>query len=529
MAARMPKLAQVNTDDIGDAIRLGCRAMCSVFNADDNDIPFFGSRVWPQPELSFSSYHSEAHVPGRHLNALLSAQAALGLPLDEACIDKHARAAFFSFSGPLALPLNRETLGGPLHVFMPHNIREGLHALYALIRFRQSEQAERLLAASLAAIDQYWRPGAEGGWSRAELEGTLGLRLVEIEAPFVSGLARAIGPLVKIYRATGYGPALGLALRLKDQALSDHFLASGDYERARLGAHVHSVTCVMSSLAQLADVTADAPLLARVKAFYDNGLNALRDGVGWSLESSRPEANPDFGEVNNTGDIVETALILGRWGYVEYYGDAERILRSHLLPSQLRDISFIPTPDNPSGADGQRDVAARHRGAFGFPAPYGHRPLGVEQIGFNMDIVGGAVGSLCAAYEEISRRTPAGHVLNLLFDHETPALAVQSPYTHGRLQITLKEPAPLFVRLPQGVALGDITLAGVDRPAWLTNGYLFIENPPVHAPLTIAFPLPERELVLRHRTRDIRVRLRGDQAVAMDNFGADWTFFDPLD
>jgi hypothetical protein len=39
----------------------------------------------------------------------------------------------------------------------------------------------------------------------------------------------------------------------------------------------------------------------------------------------------------------------------------------------------------------------------------------------------------------------------------------------------------------------------------------------------------------RHRRRDpagqphdIRVRLRGDQAVAMDNFGADWTFFDPL-
>ena len=47
----MPKLAKVNTDNIGGAIRLGCRTMCRVFNADDGDIPFFGSCVWPQPEL----------------------------------------------------------------------------------------------------------------------------------------------------------------------------------------------------------------------------------------------------------------------------------------------------------------------------------------------------------------------------------------------------------------------------------------------------------------------------------------------
>ena len=63
-------------------------------------------------------------------------------------------------------------------------------------------------------------------------------------------------------------------------------------------------------LAQLADLTGDAPLLDRVKAFYDNGLNDLRDALGWALEYSRPEANPDFGEVNSTGDIVETGLIL---------------------------------------------------------------------------------------------------------------------------------------------------------------------------------------------------------------------------
>ena len=39
------------------------------------------------------------------------------------------------------------------------------------------------------------------------------------------------------------------------------------------------------------------------------------------------------------------------------------------------------------------------------------------------------------------------------------------------------------------------------------------------------FDLPVQEVTLKHRTRDIRVRLSGDQVVAMDNCGADLTFF----
>jgi hypothetical protein len=40
--------------------------------------------------------------------------------------------------------------------------------------------------------------------------------------------------------------------------------------------------------------------------------------------------------------------------------------------------------------------------------------------------------------------------------------------------------------------------------------------------------IPVEELALAHRMRSIRGRLRGDTVVAMDNVGADLTFFDPL-
>jgi hypothetical protein len=42
-------------------------------------------------------------------------------------------------------------------------------------------------------------------------------------------------------------------------------------------------------------------------------------------------------------------------------------------------------------------------------------------------------------------------------------------------------------------------------------------------------PLAERDVVLEHRTRTIRVRLRGDAVDRMDCCGADLTFFDDFD
>ena len=522
----MARLNHVNTADIGDAIRLGCRTMCSVFNADDNDIPFFGSSVRPVAELTFSSWNSEAHVPGRYLNALLSAEETAGIVVAEDCVDKLAGAAFFSCSGPLSLPLNRDRIGGRLVNFRPHHIREGFHALYALAKFRDSAQARQLAEASIAAIFKNWDPGR--GWDSERMEAGMGLNVLS-ESSFIVGLGRAIGPLVKYYRATGYAPALELAVVLKEKAIGSFFTEDGSYDRDRFGPHTHSTTCVMSSLAQLADLMRDSVLMRRVRAFYDNGLWEIRDALGWVIESSLPERPSDLGEVNNTGDILETALILGRWGYSEYYHDAERILRGHLLPSQLRDISFIEDPPNPDNEDGKRDVAARHCGAFGFPAPYGHAPLGKKLISFNMDIVGGAVGSLCEAYREVARFDETGHWVNLLFDHETDAIRIESPYTHPALRIAVKRPGPLFVRVPPWVDPETIEIGGFRGTPRFTNGYMMIAEPPVNQMLLLEFPLPLQEIVLVHRVRRIRTLMRGDQVEAMANFGADLTFFEPLD
>lgn len=518
------RLTGVNTTDLIDAIRLGCRMMGNVFNADDDrGAPFFGSEVWPNPELQFSGANSDAHVPGRHLNALLNAEDAAGVTAPADAVDRHAAAAFFSYGGPVALPLNRTRIGGPLDNFTPHNVREGFHALYALAAYRDSGRAREIAERSIRDLFELWSPRA--GWDLDRLRARH--RLTVRGDAFIIGIGRAIGPLVKYFRASGHGPALELAVALADKATAEFFTESGEYDRTRFGDHTHSTTCVMSSLAQLADLLDDSRLLARVKAFYDRGLLDIRDDVGWVIESTDPNAPPDRGEINNTGDVVETALILGRRGYPEYFQDAERIVRCHLLPSQLRDNRFIEDPPNPDGVDGLRGIADRHLGAFGFPAPYGHAPLGAPTISFNTDIVGGGVGSLCEVVREAVRTERGVHRVNLLFDRTTEHVAVESPYTHGRLRVTVKTPGPLYVRVPSWVDRRQVTVepAGLRR-AW-TGAHLLFPSPPAGAPIDIRFPLAEREIVLRHRTRDIRVRLAGDAVAAMEHHGADLTFFAP--
>ena len=315
---------------------------------------------------------------------------------------------------------------------------------------------------------------------------------------------------------------------LADKATAEFFLPDGSYDREKFGTHTHSTTCVMSSLAQLADLTGDAAVLERVRSFAENGLWAIRDDLGWVIESSADDSPPDRGECNNTGDIVETALILGRHGYPGYFQDAERILRGHLLPSQLRDVGFIPEPANPSNEDGLRNVKDRHLGAFGFPAPYGYRPVGLERVSFNMDIVGGVVGTLCEALREGVMNGADGVRVNLLLDQDTTDARVVSGDSAGRVRITTRRGDPLWVRLPEWVYRDSLRVTGTGDYRILGK-YLFFARPAPDGPVQLEYPAPRTEVTLAHRTRNIRTILEGDAVVAMDNFGADLTFFDPID
>ena len=515
------RVANVNTTNIPAAVSLACRAMGQVFNPADNGFPYMYTRIWPDGWLGFSPYHGAVQLSGRHLDALLAAEAALGVELDEDVVARHAEAAFFSLTaGPL--PCNHSQPGGPLTSVDEHSIREAVHGLHALARYRASARAVEAADALIADIRRFWR--AESDWDQDGVQAAYGLPMTA-RPTFVEGVARSIGPLVKLYEATGSSGTLELAQDLAAHATQRFFLADGSYDAERLGAHTHSTTCTLSSLALLGSVTDDRALLARVRAFYDNGLRVIRDEVGWVRERHHPSFHPEQGEMNNVGDVIETALILGRYFGDPYFEDAERYLRSQLLPSQVRDLSFM---DEAPGGDERRQLGTRLLGLFGFNAVYGHLPLGKHQVTPSLDIVGGATASLCAAQRAIAPTSGGVTRINMLFDYESDAVRVESPYTGDALRITPKIAGDVLVRVPSWADLQETTVDGAAAAPRVSDGRLALRKPADGRPVEVRLPLTERDLTIQHQDHAIAARIRGDAVIAMDDLGAGMAYFPPL-
>ena len=231
----------------------------------------------------------------------------------------------------------------------------------------------------------------------AHLEDEYGLKIARIgAAPSSPASPAPSARWSSITRSPVHRPP-GRSSTARGKDRRDYFTEDGVLRLSRWGSHTHSTTCVMSSLAPAGGL--DSPMRC------SNESRLLRQ---WACASSaissagrskiaRPKPTPTGGSQQHrrhSRNRVDPRAAARS----EDFQDAEHILRGHLLPSQLRDVSWIVDPANPERIDGLRDVANRHLGAFGFPAPYGHAPLDYEEIRFNMDIVGGATGSLCEAW-----------------------------------------------------------------------------------------------------------------------------------
>src|SRR6188768_3580365 len=95
----MVRLADVDSSDLESAVRLGCHAMGAAF-AVSGDGPLFEAPLAPEPVLAFHPWFSDAHIPGRHLVALLNAERTFAVAIDESLVERHQEALWRAFSGP---------------------------------------------------------------------------------------------------------------------------------------------------------------------------------------------------------------------------------------------------------------------------------------------------------------------------------------------------------------------------------------------------------------------------------------------
>ena len=507
-----------NTFDLDLAIREGMRPMQTFFDSTRDNLPFFGNEMAPHCHNSHHPTFSAAHIPGRWLNALLHAEEVTCLPVSDEAVENLRKWAFAT--------LEKHPIGFPACMDFDkmefidatdlHNLREIMHALFALVKWRGDDHAGELALGVIRSLNRYFdfetgkfdeeaysrETGAKAMYSCcAPSEGLL----------FPVHFGRYIGPLVKFWRASGEPEALEQALRLKDTCFRHILLEDGDYDAVRFGNHTHSTTAMISSLAQLGDVTNDPEIFRRIDAFFKNGLRKIALPFGWCIEGN--QRTDLVGEINNTSDIMETCLIMGKHGYPGYYAMAEQILRTHFLPAQLLDPCFIPEDEDEAHVDTYR-MASRSVGSFGFPTPYGHEDHPGAWISFNWDIVGGGVNGLCEAYWNCAFFEKDVLTVPLHFAADRGTFTITDPYrNNGVMTVTsIAGNQRMKIRIPARASVKSVSEPYITEGEWL-----YTSCGKAGEPVRIEFAFETTDITYDFRGKRIRYRWHGEEVIGADN------------
>ena len=475
------------------------------------------------------------HNVGRALDALLKGREATGRAVDGAVLGTLRAVLFATLDNPTGFPAAWSRLADFYHdgqqpgmTCSSHNLREAVQALLELYRADGDAEARRRLG---TLLDTLLAITGDGGLYRADriaaeplLNGVLPFADHRVIGAFYQSCTqnrgRLIMALTQAYQALGDPRALELAQRFVRLVRAEAFAEDGHLTHFA-GNHTHSITGTVHGLADWGLLAGDLDTLDHARRVMEVGLPPTCSSFGWSIEGAWREVIPGRGEVNNTGDMVQAALILGRAGWPRFFESAERMIRSHVLPSQWRigqpylrpaDDPKNPPPRVPDGEDG----------GWGCPAVndrYGRSRFGV------LDITQGGIQCLWAAIREGIIEDHFGMAVNLLFSNQAPELQVDSGLPErGRLRIatrrTDRAPAALRIRRPSWLDAGrlDVRRDGVPERPRLSDHWLIVPAAGAGT-VEVTFPVPRGAGTEWVNHRPFHVVFDGDQVVAMDPKG----------
>ncbi len=497
--------------DLLDRIRLGQQALTGCLDPSRAHLPYWKCDIAHRDltTLTHAPYDGEGvwdrlHNAGRALHGLTMAEQASGVATDPGVIADLARILYGLFSTEDGLPSDAGTPTGK-RVASLHNLREVLNGLTALAKRGEAKalaSARQLVRTLRRLLDD------EGRLQRVRLPS---YAAAYTNQPHMEG--RTVDALVRYYRLSKDDVALETAALIANCALRSCFTTDGRLTAAA-GTHGHSINVMVAGMAELALETSNANLLAGTRQAFDVGLKSFNSSFGWSEE--RLYSKTFRGEINNTGDLLRAALLLGRAGWTDYYRRSERILRGHLLASQLRRIDDFSN-DPFATEDRRRSLAARVRGGFGVPAPHDRQSGPAEPLCI-YDITSGAVDALCEAYQAALEIGPRTVRLNLQFSLDRQGVRVRSEFSrHGRVVISDPAGRDLAVRVPPWAAAEDLKAFVNGRPVEpaISDSYVRIAARPSSHQVELHFPLRTTRSVETIVGQPFTLDWRGDQIVAM--------------
>jgi len=433
--------------DLHEAIVLGTQHLNSLYDRDRDNEPFFFSNC--RADGTGKMFHSVnigiPHVVGRCLVGSMEAELAAGVPFPAEGLPILERYLKSSFDNPDNLNSYFDPEKGGARFIEFHNMREGLYGLWAMAAGRNSAWAKETGHAMLETLDSITDAG--GSWS-VELLEKRGMK----ERSFgvaIPNTTRLVDPLLAWDECTHDPLAMKLAGLYARRGLETMYTPDGRFAPMdQSSGHVHSITSSLSGITAYAVRTGDKTMLEACCRIMDAGVPEYFSSWGWGDEvfPEHPADVPGRGEINQTGDVVRTALILGGAGYPRYYETAERYLRSMILPTQHLEAemrAYLHDKENPAD-DSERDVLRRTVGGYAMQLPNARMRKGDWPLS-TLDITSGAVHAMSECWRHRMDLQDGLATLNLLFDCDNDTVTVKSglPF-EGSIEFTARKPVKQF-------------------------------------------------------------------------------------
>jgi hypothetical protein len=308
-------------------------------------------------------------------------------------------------------------------------------------------------------------------------------------------------PAVRWYEMTGYENALRLAELDFQAVMEESSFADGTFQ-----GHFHYHSGALIGVLAYAQMKDDQQLIERVCKAYEF---ARSQGTDYGYF---PEALAPYNwvmRISNEGcctaDMTSLAATLSRTGAGDYWDDLDRYLRNQLTEMQMKRTDYpqrvphenqVRMPIRPEAGEDEVDDMTRFIGTFaGWAAPNDF--AGSAHFWIQQCCLGNCPRGLYQGWASIVTHSDEGLRVNLLLNRSTPELDVDSylPY-EGKVNINIKQPTHLEVRMPGWVELDKVTARVDDEPVAPTcNGrYLDLGDLSQGEVVTIEFPVREYQV-----------------------------------
>ena len=520
-ARRPPAVGSVDMAtriDLKQSLDLAGRNMLEILRPDANHLPHWScfTAVWPYIKDTKFGSRWPGHNLGRWWDAMLRLEDATGFAtpphIEEAMLENLKR--FFDNSDHLCLaPADYH---GVEPCFDLHSLREGLLALNALVRYRNSGWARAKGHAMIESL--LARMNDDGSWN---VEGFDYPRRMNVKSDtaashreYTNSHGRLIEALAWFHQATGDPAALRLAARSARYHLEHTVRSDGAFNNGSRPSHSHSYVGTLRGLLLFGELTGQREYVDAVAATFRQ---TLRDRLVKRSGFSPHDIGGETGETASTGDAAQIALWLGtRHGYAELLDDAARLLRCRIVPSQLTDVpTLVSLPPNGAQAveDRYRDVEKRIIGAYGGCHRYPH--AGKSCV---TDVTAAVLHTVVDFYNHIATPTDQGIKVNFHLDYESESLRVTSVRkTAATVTIAARAKDNVLVRIPRWTPKDSVRITVNGRPVELSmvGGYALIDRALLPGRIVLTYALP----ITAHKERTAGVEYeflwRGDEIIGV--------------